>query len=313
MSLKGRVIKSTGSQYWVKDESGEVHVCTLKGNIRLRDYKFTNPVVVGDEVKFLATTFGEGVIEGVHKRKNYLIRRSIKLSKQSHIIASNIDQAILVVTLSHPKTHLEFIDRYLVSAGAYHIPAILVINKMDLYGKKEVAKSNEISALYSSIGYACMQVSALEDKELTLFEGILNGKTSLISGHSGVGKSSLLNRVDPDLKLKTAEISAYHKTGKHTTTYAEMHPVKDFGFVIDTPGIKGLGIIDIAREEISHYFPEMLKVLPKCKFNNCVHIDEPQCAVKEAFERGEIADSRYRSYLSIYFEDEGSYRKDPYK
>ena len=306
--MKGLVIKTTGPIYSVRDEQGKIYQCRLKGNLRLRDYEFTNPIVVGDIVTFELTGNQDYSISDLDDRKNYIVRKSIKLSKQIHIMAANIDQAVLMITLSHPKTYAEFIDRYLVTSGAYHIPAILLFNKIDLYKEKELEEFNSLFKLYSEIGYTCLSFSALTDSSFEEVRKILKDKITLFSGYSGVGKSTLLNRLDPLLNLKTAIISEAFKGGKHTTTYAEMHELKDIGMVIDTPGIKGLGIIDIPRDEISHYFPEMLKVLKKCKFHNCTHIDEPSCAVKKALEEGEISKSRYKSYLSIFYEEKEKYR-----
>ena len=307
--MRGKVIKSTGSFHWIVDEEGNQITCRLKGNIRLKNYKFTNPVAVGDEVVFEPSVGKEGLIEEILPRRNYIIRRSVKLSKQAHIIASNIDQAILVVTLAEPKTYAEFIDRYLVTAEAYHIPAILLFNKTDIYQSKEREELKFLMEIYLGIGYPCLAISASSDKDLDQVKELLQGKTTLFSGYSGVGKSTIVNRIDPSLNLRTGDISTHHGSGKHTTTNAEMHELKGVGFIIDTPGIKGLGVLDIRKEELSHYFLEMRAVLANCKYNNCVHIDEPGCAVKEAVEMGKIAESRYRSYLKIYYDEEGeSYR-----
>lgn len=306
--MKGLVIKTTGPIYSVRDDQGKIYQCRLKGNLRLRDYEFTNPIVVGDVVTFEFTGHQDYSISDLDERKNYIVRRSIKLSKQIHIIAANIDQAVLMITLSHPKTYTEFIDRYLVTSGAYHIPTILLFNKIDLYEGKELKEFNSLIKLYSEIGYSCLSVSALKDSSFEELKRILKDKITLFSGYSGVGKSTLLNRLDPELNLKTAVISEAFQGGKHTTTYAEMHELNNLGMVIDTPGIKGLGVIDIPRDEISHYFPEMLSVLNNCKFHNCTHIDEPSCAVKKALEKGEISKSRYKSYLSIFYEEKEKYR-----
>lgn len=306
--MKGLVIKTTGPIYSVRDDQGRLYQCRLKGNLRLRDFEFTNPIVVGDIVTFELTGNQDYSISDLDERKNYIVRRSIKLSKQIHIIAANIDQAVLMVTLSHPKTYAEFIDRYLVTSGAYHIPTILLFNKTDLYKGKELEEFNLLFNLYSCIGYKCFSVSALKDSSFEEVKRILKDKITLFSGYSGVGKTTLLNRLDSGLNLKTSLISEAFQAGKHTTTYAEMHELKNIGMVIDTPGIKGLGVIDIPRDEISHYFPEMLKVLNNCKFHNCTHIDEPSCAVKKALEEGEISKSRYKSYLSIFYEENEKYR-----
>jgi ribosome biogenesis GTPase len=304
MDSKGRVIKSTGSFYAVQNEQG-IFNCRLKGNIRLKNYKFTNPVVVGDIVDFHKTEDKEGIIESIHERKNYIVRKSVNLSKQAHILAANIDLAILMATLSEPKTYPEFIDRYLVTAEAYHIPAAIIFNKVDLHDESMDEHLDELFELYSALEYSCYKISANDSNSLDGVKDLFRDKTTLISGYSGVGKSTLINQLDPHLDLKTEKISEQHKSGKHATTYAEMHQIKDLGYIIDTPGIKGLGVLSIQKEELSHYFLEMRSLLPNCKFNNCVHINEPGCAIKKALDMGEIQPSRYKSYLGIYYEDEG--------
>lgn len=304
MDSKGRVIKSTGSFYAVQNEQG-IFNCRLKGNIRLKNYKFTNPVVVGDIVDFHKTEDKEGIIESIHERKNYIVRKSVNLSKQAHILAANIDLAILMVTLSEPKTYPEFIDRYLVTAEAYHIPAAIIFNKVDLHDESMDEELDELFELYSALEYSCYKIAANDSNSLDGVKDLFRDKTTLISGYSGVGKSTLINQLDPHLDLKTEKISEQHKSGKHATTFAEMHQIKDLGYIIDTPGIKGLGVLSIQKEELSHYFLEMRSLLPNCKFNNCVHIDEPCCAIKKALDMGEIQPSRYKSYLGIYYEDEG--------
>jgi ribosome biogenesis GTPase len=304
MDSKGRVIKTTGSFYAVQNEQG-IFNCRLKGNIRLKNYKFTNPVVVGDIVDFHKTEDKEGIIESIHERKNYIVRKSVNLSKQAHILAANIDLAILMATLSEPKTYPEFIDRYLVTAEAYHIPAAIIFNKVDLHDESMDEELDELFELYSALEYSCYKIAANDSNSLDGVKDLFRDKTTLISGNSGVGKSTLINQLDPHLDLKTEKISEQHKSGKHATTYAEMHQIKDLGYIIDTPGIKGLGVLSIQKEELSHYFLEMRSLLPNCKFNNCVHIDEPGCAIKKALDMGEIQPSRYKSYLGIYYEDEG--------
>lgn len=304
MDSKGRVIKSTGSFYAVQNEQG-IFNCRLKGNIRLKNYKFTNPVVVGDIVDFHKTEDKEGIIESIHERKNYIVRKSVNLSKQAHILAANIDLAILMATLSEPKTYPEFIDRYLVTAEAYHIPAAIIFNKVDLHDESMDEELDELFELYSALEYSCYKIAANDSNSLDGVKDLFRDKTTLISGYSGVGKSTLINQLNPHLDLKTEKISEQHKSGKHATTYAEMHQIKDLGYIIDTPGIKGLGVLSIQKEELSHYFLEMRSLLPNCKFNNCVHIDEPGCAIKKALDMGEIQPSRYKSYLGIYYEDEG--------
>lgn len=306
--MKGTVTKTTGSFYWVRDDKNIIYECRLRGNLRLKDYKFTNPVVVGDSVIFEKSGESDYLIQSIEKRKNYIVRRSVKLSKQIHIIASNIDQAVLMITIAEPKTYLEFVDRYLVTAEAYHIPAVLLFNKADLCNEKEAEEMKAYINLYRKIGYKCIELSALKDDSFDEIKKIMKDKITLFSGYSGVGKSTLLNRLDPTLNIKTSEISESFKAGKHTTTFAEMHEVKNLGMVIDTPGIKGLSVIDIPKEEISHYFPEMLELLSECKFHNCTHIDEPSCAIKKALEEEKIDLSRYRSYLSIFDEEADKYR-----
>jgi len=303
--MRGRVIKSTGSFYIVQNEVDKVFNCRLKGNIRLKNYRFTNPVVVGDYVQFSKTEGTEGLIESIEERKNYIVRKSVNLSKQAHILASNIDQAILMATLTEPKTYPEFIDRYLVTAEAYHISSVIIFNKVDLHDELLNEELQELVDLYENLGYPCYKISATDNSSLTGIQELFHSKTSLISGYSGVGKSTLINKLDPSLKLTVEEISDYYKSGKHTTTFAEMYKIKDVGYIIDTPGIKGLGVLNIQKEELSHYFLEMRSLLPDCKFNNCVHIDEPNCAVKKALENGEIHPLRYKSYLGIYYEEEG--------
>jgi len=306
--MNGTVIKTTGSFYWIRGEGEKIFKCRLRGNFRLREYKFTNPVVVGDNVEIAKSGKDDWIIQEIEKRKNYIVRRSIKLSKQIHIIASNIDQAVLMATISRPKTYLEFIDRYLVTAEAYHIPSIIIFNKTDIYSDEELAELDSYIELYSDIGYDCIKLSALKDDSFEKVREMMRDKITLFSGYSGVGKSTLLNRLDSSLNIKTSDVSEASKSGKHTTTFAEMHEVKDLGMVIDTPGIKGLGVIDIPKEEISHYFPEMLKLISDCKFHNCTHIEEPNCAIKSALEEGKISISRYSSYLSIFDEEREKYR-----
>lgn len=309
---KGVVLKSTGSWYDVLDENQEHISCRIVGKLRLKDIKSTNPVAVGDHVVFSIDEDGKGLIDHVQSRHNYIVRRSTNLSKQTSIIAANIDQAFLIITLEEPFTTTGFIDRFLVTAGAYHIPVILLFNKLDAHDDKADEKLAEYLETYDLAGYECIQMSAL--KKLNLEEIIekMKGKTTLISGHSGVGKSTFINAIQPGLDLKTAEISQLYKQGKHTTTFAEMFPLDFGGYIIDTPGIKSFGVYDIEKQEISHYFPEMLALIDQCKFSNCKHISEPGCAVKEAYENGEIAFTRYKNYLEILNDDKGPYRVDIY-
>lgn len=309
----GVVIKSTGSWYRVRSDSGEVLDCRIRGKLRLKGLRTTNPVAVGDHVRVEAVD-GDGVITAIEPRRNYIVRKSVNLSKAAHILAANIDQALLVVTLKEPPTLPAFIDRYLVTAEAYHIPAVLVFNKMDLYDASELDEVESFMDIYRDIGYPCLAVSAETQSGLGALKDQLRGRVSLLSGHSGVGKSTLINAIDPSLDLKTRQISEAHQTGQHTTTFAEMHPLSISGYIIDTPGIKGFGLVDFDKNEIAERFPEMRERMGACKFHNCVHVDEPNCAVKEAVETGEIAWSRYESYLKLYFNasDDESYRKNIY-
>ncbi len=302
--MKGIVIKSTGSWYSVRLTNGERIESRIKGKFRLKGIKTTNPIAVGDNVVLKEEADGTAVITEIENRKNYIIRKSINLSKRSHIIAANVDQAILIVTLSKPKTYTAFIDRFLVSAEAYHIPTIIVFNKIDIYSDEEKEELSFLKFCYEKVGYKCLEVSATEKINIDSVTAIMKDKVSVISGHSGVGKTTLLNTIEPTLDLKTSEISEMHQQGKHTTTFAEMFELHFGGYLIDTPGIKAFGLIDFKKEELSHYFLEMRKLLNACHFNNCVHINEPKCAVKEALENDEIPAFRYNNYLSIYNDDE---------
>ncbi len=311
---KGLVVRSTGSWYSVKSDTGETIDCRIKGKLRLKGVRTTNPVAVGDRVEFEVqhdetTKEGiTGVIKAIEPRINYIIRKASNLSKESQIIAANIDQAFLVVTVNYPVTLPGFIDRYLVSAQAYRIPACLIFNKLDLYNKSDYQKLEEYLQTYESIGYKCYQISALKNFNLDGLREDIKGKINLFSGLSGVGKSSILNRFEPSLSLKTDDISDYHQQGKHTTTFAEMFELGNDGYLIDTPGIRGFGVIDMAKEEIPHYFPEMFDLLKECRFFNCSHTHEPGCAVKQALQEGRISISRYESYLSLMGEDDSKYR-----
>ncbi|MES2591443.1 MAG: ribosome small subunit-dependent GTPase A [Bacteroidota bacterium] len=299
--MKGVVLKSTGSWYTVLEENGMVVECGIKGKFRIQGIKTTNPVAVGDKVEFEIENDGKGVIHKIEDRKNYIIRKSINLSKQSHILAANVDQAFLIVTLAFPRTSAGFIDRFLLTAEAYHIPVNIIFNKVDLFENDQemMAELDEFIAVYQKIGYSCYKVSATENKDIDLMQRLTKDKITLVAGHSGVGKSTLVNAMDANLTLKVGEISDVHSKGKHTTTFAEMHLLDYGGFIIDTPGIKELGLVDMEKEEISGYFPEMRALKNQCKFNNCLHLNEPKCAVIEAVEKGEIAVSRYNSYLGI--------------
>ncbi len=303
--MKGIVIKSTGSWYSVLVSKETIVECGIKGKFRTKGIKTTNPIAVGDKVEFEMENDGRGVIHKIENRKNYIIRKSINLSKQSHIIAANVDQAFLIVTLAFPHTSAGFIDRFLLTAEAYHIPTSIIFNKIDLF-ENELKSMNELDnfiSIYEKIGYPCYKVSAKDKSvfpnKLKLLQQLMKDKITLVSGHSGVGKSTLVNAMDFNLDLKVGKISDAHSKGKHTTTFAEMHPLAYGGFIIDTPGIKELGLVDMEKEEISNYFPEMHALKNQCKFNNCLHLNEPKCAVIDAVEQGKIATSRYNSYVGI--------------
>ncbi len=300
MQGKGLVIKSAGNVYTVRISESVLTECMLVGKYRLEELRSTNPVVVGDRVEFTLEQ-GEqiGRITGVESRKNYIIRKAAKLSKSHQIIASNIDRLMLMVTVKHPVTYPEFIDRYLVSAEAYNIPAVLLINKTDLYGEKENQTLDEWKTTYESIGYPCIECSLTADVNISRIKELLKGKVTLIGGNSGVGKSTLINLIEPSLKLKTAEISDFHKSGKHTTTFAEMFELSQGGYIIDTPGIRGFGITDMEDEPLFHYFPEIFRISARCKFHNCIHVNEPECAVIQAVESGQVSVTRYNSYLNL--------------
>jgi ribosome biogenesis GTPase len=303
---KGTVIKSTGSWYLVRFPDEQVVECRIRGKFRLEGIRTTNPVAVGDWVKVEKSQEGY-VIVGIEPRKNYIIRKSTNLSKESHIIASNVDQAILVVTVNHPETSTVFIDRFLASAEAYNVPTVLVFNKLDLYDEEDRMLLGGLEMIYEKIGYPCYAVSTVTGENIAQIQELLKGKISVFSGLSGVGKSSLINRIEPGLQLKTAVISDAHDSGKHTTTFAEMVNLSGGGYLIDTPGIRSFGMIDMKKEEISHYFREIFAVSEACRFNNCTHTHEPGCAVLEAIELKEISESRYSSYLSM-LEEHGKYR-----
>ena len=306
---KGVVIRSTGSWYSVRVSKDEIAEVRIKGKFRNAGIKTTNPIAVGDLVVYEEHDNGDGVINKILPRKNYIIRKSVNLSKQAHIIASNIDQAILIVTISSPATSTGFIDRFLVTAEAYHIPTIILFNKVDVYSDIELKELNELKQVYEDIGYKCHSISALNKGDTDKIGELLYNKVSLLSGHSGVGKSTLVNSIDSTLDLKTASVSTFHNKGKHTTTFAEMFELKNGGFIIDTPGIKGFGLVDFDKNDLSHYFIEFRDLITECKFNNCQHINEPKCRVLDALRSGEIAQSRYINYLTMWNEDEmESYR-----
>jgi len=299
--MQGLITKSTGSWYQVQTPDGQRIDCRIKGKFRMKGITTTNPVAVGDVVDFEMEPDSEnGVITNLHQRKNYIIRKAINLSKQAQIIAANLDQALLVVTLASPRTSLGFIDRFLVTAEAYDIPARLIFNKLDLFSDEGLEILADYRSIYENIGYPCFEVSALEGTNINQVQELLKDKVTLFSGHSGVGKSSLINSLLPSLDLRTHMVSEWSDKGMHTTTFAEMFELPQGGFIIDTPGIRELGIIDIEKQELGHFFPEMRERMNECRFNNCRHINEPGCAVLEALENGEIELSRYESYLSIY-------------
>ncbi len=311
--MTGTVYKSTGSWYHVKSDKGEFYKCRMKGKFRLKDIKSTNPIAVGDLVDFDLETKNDeetGVIKNIHKRKNFIVRKSVNLSKQIHIIASNIDQVFLLITINNPPTFTTFIDRFLVSTRAYRIDTILVFNKIDSYEIEELAEILYLKDIYEKIGYRCVEVSATQDKNVDKIKEMMTGKTSMFVGHSGVGKTTLVNAIEPGLNLKTKEISQQYKQGKHTTTFAEMFDLSFNASIIDTPGIKGFGVVDIEKDELGDYFPEFFALKEHCKFNNCIHVNEPNCAVKDALEAEEIAWSRYKSYLQILEGEEENYRTD---
>ncbi len=309
--MQGVVIKSTGSWYIVKTDDGELLNCRIRGKFRMQDIKSTNPIVVGDKV-LLSQEKDSFLIDELLDRKNIIVRKSVNLSKQTHILASNIDQAILVITMQSPQTSTGFIDRFLVSAQAYGVDVVLLFNKTDLYDKATLVLLEERRSIYEKIGYCCLSKSTLND-DLSDIKELMQDKVNIISGHSGVGKSTLLNSIQPNLNITTQEISEQHQQGQHTTTFSEMHDL-DFGAsIIDTPGVRGFGLIEMDKYELGDYFVEFFKLKSNCKFNNCLHINEPKCAVKLALENGEIAPSRYKSYLNMLEQDEESFRINPYE
>jgi ribosome biogenesis GTPase / thiamine phosphate phosphatase len=313
MEYTGMVIKSTGSWYQVL-YGNEIVNCKLKGNFKTKGSVATNPIAVGDKVDFiLQKEENIGLIINIHKRKNYIIRKSINLSRKAHIIAANVDLAILMVTITKPETHSVFIDRFLVSSEAYNIPVLILFNKTDIYSENDIQKMEEWIKIYEKIGYQCMKVSALKNQNIEDLKSILKDKNTVISGNSGVGKSTLINVIEPGLLVKTDNISDYHQKGKHTTTFSEIFPLSFGGFIIDTPGIKGFGLVDLQEENLSTYFPEMLELQTSCRYYNCTHTHEPDCKVIDAVRKGNISESRYKSYLSMIFEDTGKYRDDSFR
>ncbi|MCK9159555.1 MAG: ribosome small subunit-dependent GTPase A [Bacteroidaceae bacterium] len=309
--MQGLVVKNTGSWYQVRTDDDKLIECKIKGNFRLKGIRSTNPVVIGDRVQIITNTEGTAFINEIKDRKNYIIRRAPNLSKLSHILAANIDQVLLLFTINHPETSTLFIDRFLASAEAYSVPVRLIFNKMDLYKEDELHYADSLIRLYTQIGYRCYKVSLKKGEGIEDIKSELKDKITLLSGHSGVGKSTLINYIQPNLNLPTGEISSSHDKGKHTTTFSQMFPLENSnGYIIDTPGIKGFGVIDMEINEISHYFPEIFKTSSQCRFGNCTHRQEPGCAVRKAVEDHFISESRYASYLNLLKDkEENKYRE----
>ncbi|PKQ46472.1 ribosome small subunit-dependent GTPase A [Confluentibacter flavum] len=311
--MTGLVYKSTGSWYTVKTDLGDTYECRIKGKFRMKGIKSTNPISVGDVVDFELETDNNqvsGIINNIHDRKNYIIRKSVNLSKQTHIIAANIDQVFLLITINNPPTLTSFIDRFLVTANAYQIKTILLFNKIDSYDEETLNEVKFLAYVYRKIGYECIGVSAKTGKNVDKVKSIMQGKVNMFSGHSGVGKSTLVNTIEPTLDIKTKEISTLHMQGQHTTTFAEMFDLTFNAKIIDTPGIKGFGVVDMDKEEIGDYFPEFFALKQHCKFHNCLHVQEPNCAIKKALDNDEVAFSRYRSYIQILEGEDEHYRTD---
>lgn len=311
--MTGRVYKSTGSWYTVKTQLGEFYQCRIKGKFRIKGIKSTNPIAVGDIVDFELETSNDevsGVIHNIHDRTNFIVRKSVNLSKQTHIISANIDQVFLMVTIDNPPTFTSFIDRFLVTAEAYSIKTVLLFNKIDAYDNETLLEVKYLAHVYRQIGYECIGISAKTGKNIEKVKALMVDKVSMFSGHSGVGKSTLVNAIEPSLNLKTKEISNQHSQGQHTTTFAEMFDTSFGAKIIDTPGIKGFGVVDMDKEEVGDYFPEIFELKQDCKFNNCLHLQEPKCAVKKALDNDEMAYSRYKSYVQILEGEEENYRTD---
>jgi ribosome biogenesis GTPase / thiamine phosphate phosphatase len=308
--MQGLVLKSTGKIYNIILENGEIINATIRGKLRIEGLKTTNPIAAGDRVELTASSDTNSQdspvsysIQSILPRKNYIVRKSTNLSKQMQIIAANVDHAYLLVTLKSPVTQIGFIDRFLVSAEAFRIPTTLLFNKIDLFGAEEERLFTELSAIYTSLGYTCHRICAENESQISFLRKELKDKQVMISGNSGVGKTTLVNSLDPTLTLRTGEISKVHEQGKHTTTFAEMHSLASGGYIIDTPGIRAFGVIDLEKEHMAHYFPEMRNLIGACRFHNCLHLNEPNCAVKDAVENDEISFSRYQSYLDLMYED----------
>jgi len=308
--MQGLVLKSTGKIYNIILENGEIIKATIRGKLRIEGLKTTNPIAAGDRVELIASSDTNSQdspvsysIQSILPRKNYIVRKSTNLSKQMQIIAANVDHAYLLVTLKSPVTQIGFIDRFLVSAEAFRIPTTLLFNKIDLFGAEEERLFTELSAIYTSLGYTCHRICAENEAQISFLRKELKEKQVMISGNSGVGKTTLVNSLDPTLTLRTGEISKVHEQGKHTTTFAEMHSLASGGYIIDTPGIRAFGVIDLEKEHMAHYFPEMRNLIGACRFHNCLHLNEPNCAVKDAVEKDEISFSRYQSYLDLMYED----------
>jgi ribosome biogenesis GTPase len=306
---KGTVIKSTGSSFTVKTENGAVFQCGIRGRFRIRGIRATNPVAVGDRVRFESGKEGAGgMITSIEERSNYIIRRSSNLSREYQLVACNVDLAWLMVTLLEPKTLTGFIDRFLVSAQAYRIPVMILFNKTDLYGEQELAELDGLLEIYRNAGYECMTLSLRTGEGIEEVRSVMKGKLNVLAGNSGVGKSTLINVLDPAFSLRTGNISEAHRTGRHTTTFAEMFELKGGLKIIDTPGIRGFGMIDIEKEELFHFFPEIFSASKDCRYHNCLHLNEPGCHVKEEVLKGRISESRYLNYLMMMEEEEGKYR-----
>lgn len=305
----GLVMRSTGSWYDVRSNEGTIMQCRLKGKFKIKGFKVTNPIAVGDKVVYEMEdeVRNAGIISDILPRENYIIRQSVHKTAHGHLLATNLDQAVLIATLDFPRTSLGFIDRFLVAAESFRIPTVLIFNKLDLLNEEQISYQHELTELYESLNYKCIFTSAVDGTGVEDFFNILKGKVSLISGHSGVGKSTLVNAIAPDLDLRTSQVSTFANKGVHTTTFAEMFEIAPETFIIDSPGIKELGLADMQKEEIGHYFPEILEIMGECRFHNCMHLDEPNCAVKEAVMEERIAQSRYFSYLSMM--DGGDNRK----